>query len=70
MTKRHHSVVIIGGGAAGAGMAHRLIEQLNCQDVAVIEPSHAHYYQPMWTLVGAGIVDRKTTARRMADVLP
>ncbi len=70
MANRHHSVVVIGGGAAGAGMAHRLVEQLRCQDVAVIEPAQMHYYQPMWTLVGAGVVERQTTARRMADVLP
>ncbi|XSG83750.1 MAG: NAD(P)/FAD-dependent oxidoreductase [Methylohalobius sp. ZOD2] len=69
-TNPHHSIVIIGGGAAGAGMAHRVVEQLKCTDVAVIEPSEVHYYQPMWTLVGAGIVNRKTTARNMADLLP
>jgi sulfide:quinone oxidoreductase len=70
MARTHHSVVIIGGGAAGAGMAHRVIEQLNCQDVAVIEPSEVHYYQPMWTLVGAGVVRREASGRKMAQVLP
>ncbi|GAB6067664.1 FAD/NAD(P)-binding oxidoreductase [Methylothermus subterraneus] len=70
MTQIRHSVVIIGGGAAGAGMAHRLVGQLKCQDVAVIEPSEVHYYQPMWTLVGAGVVKRETTWRKTADVLP
>lgn len=70
MAKLHHSVVILGGGAAGAGMAHRVVEQLKCQDVAVIEPSPVHYYQPMWTLVGAGVVKRETTCRKTAEVLP
>ncbi len=69
-TSKHHSVVIIGGGAAGAGMAHRLVEQLKCPDVAVIEPSEVHYYQPMWTLVGAGVVGREATCRRMSELLP
>ncbi len=69
-THQHHSIVIIGGGAAGAGMAHRLVDQLKCPDVAVIEPAEVHYYQPMWTLVGAGIVNKETTRRRMSDLLP
>lgn len=69
-TDKHHSVLIIGGGAAGAGMAHRLIDQLQYRDVAVIEPSDMHYYQPMWTLVGAGIVDKESTRKRMSELLP
>lgn len=69
-THQHHSIVIVGGGAAGAGMAHRLMEQLKTPDVAVIEPSEVHYYQPMWTLVGAGIVAKESTRKRMSDLLP
>ncbi len=67
---RHHQVVIIGGGAAGAGMAHRVVDQLKCRDVAVIEPSQYHYYQPMWTLVGAGVAAKESTRRPMKDLLP
>lgn len=69
MTKRHR-VVIIGGGAAGCGMAHRVARQLSIQDVAVVEPREVHDYQPMWTLVGAGVVRKETTVRKMADLLP
>jgi sulfide:quinone oxidoreductase len=29
-----------------------------------------HYYQPMWTLVGAGIKNLKDTSRPMAKVMP
>ncbi len=69
-SNRHHRVVIVGGGAAGAGMAHRVVDQLGCRDVAVIEPSEYHYYQPMWTLVGTGITARETTRRPMKALLP
>ncbi len=73
MTKkysRHHSVLIIGGGAAGAGMAHRAIKQLKYGDIAVIEPAEYHYYQPMWTLVGAGIASKRRTRKPMSALLP
>ena len=32
-------------------------------DVAVIEPSSTHYYQPLWTLVGGGQAKASTTER-------
>jgi sulfide:quinone oxidoreductase len=39
-------------------------------DVAIVEPSAMHYYQPLWTLVGAGVVTAASTARREGRVLP
>ncbi|MEK8044682.1 FAD/NAD(P)-binding oxidoreductase, partial [Burkholderia contaminans] len=36
----------------------------------VIDPADVHYYQPGWTMVGAGVFQPGTTARRMTDVLP
>jgi sulfide:quinone oxidoreductase len=35
-----------------------------------MEPSRTHYYQPLWTLVGAGIVNKEVTARPEADYIP
>ncbi|WP_249010467.1 FAD/NAD(P)-binding oxidoreductase [Conexibacter sp. DBS9H8] len=67
---RHHQVVIVGGGSAGATVAARLCRALKEPDVAVIEPSDVHYYQPLWTLVGGGVTNKETTRRREADVLP
>lgn len=65
----HHKIVIVGGGTAGVTVAARL-RRAGEDDVAVIEPSDTHWYQPLWTLVGGGIVDAATTRRPMADVLP
>jgi sulfide:quinone oxidoreductase len=39
-------------------------------DVAVIEPSSKHYYQPLWTLVGGGQAKAATTERDEASVMP
>ena len=47
-------VVIIGGGTAGVGVSSQLIND-GVVDITVIEPSPVHYYQPLWTLVGAGL---------------
>ncbi|MDP2066957.1 MAG: TIGR01244 family sulfur transferase [Burkholderiaceae bacterium] len=65
-----HQVVIIGGGAAGISVAASLLARSPKLDVAIIDPADIHYYQPGWTLVGAGVFDARSTARTMASVLP
>ena len=66
----HHSIVIAGGGSAGLAVASRLLAADPSLDVAVIEPSRDHYYQPLWTLVGAGVFDKEITRRPEADYMP
>ena len=39
-------------------------------DVAIVEPSAKHYYQPLWTLVGAGVVRKKVCEREQAPLIP
>jgi sulfide:quinone oxidoreductase len=39
-------------------------------DIAIIDPADAHFYQPGWTMVGAGIFEAADTARTMASVIP
>ena len=65
-----HEVVIIGGGAAGIAVASSLLARSPGLDIAIIDPADIHYYQPGWTMVGAGIFNASTTARTMASVLP
>ncbi len=50
-------------------MASRL-KRKKVTDIAVIEPSEKHFYQPLFTLVGAGCVDAKKTERTEASVMP
>ena len=67
----HHQIVIVGGGTAGITVAAQLKRGWwNRLDVAVIEPSDKHYYQPLWTLVGAGLARKEVTERTEASVMP
>ncbi len=68
MSKKKHQVVIVGGGAAGISVAARLCKK--GLDVAIIEPSKKHYYQPLWTLVGGGVVNKEVTEKNEADFIP
>lgn len=65
-----HTVVIVGGGAAGTTVAALLLKTRPDLDVAIVEPSDTHWYQPAWTLVGGGAYDVAKTGRPMADCLP
>lgn len=66
----HYEILIIGGGTAGIMVAAQLIKQKKRKSIAIIEPADTHYYQPAWTLVGAGTYDYKKTARPMSSVIP
>ncbi len=66
----HHEIIIVGGGSAGISVAARLAEQRPELDVAIIEPNDKHYYQPIWTLVGGGVFDKKVSERDEADLIP
>lgn len=65
----HHRILIIGGGTAGITTAARLL-RAGEQDIGLIEPSDNHFYQPFWTLVGAGLVDREKSRRPESSVMP
>jgi sulfide:quinone oxidoreductase len=67
---QHHSILIVGGGSAGLSVAARLRNQPNPPQVTLIEPSEYHYYQPLWTLVGAGVLDKQATRRQESDYIP
>ena len=66
----HFQVLIIGGGNAGISTAAQLLRKKNNLQIAIIEPSEKHYYQPAWTLVGAGTFNIKKTIRSEASVIP
>jgi sulfide:quinone oxidoreductase len=67
---QHSDVLIIGGGSAGLSVAARLRRIAPQLGVSVLEPSQQHFYQPLWTLVGAGVLARERTARPQASVVP
>lgn len=68
--QHHYQILVIGGGTAGIMVASQLLEQKKYKSIAIIEPADTHYYQPAWTLVGAGTYDYDKTARPMGDIIP
>lgn len=66
----HYQILIIGGGTAGIMTAAQLLKKKTITSIGIIEPANTHYYQPAWTLVGAGAYDYKKTGKPMKDVMP
>ncbi len=70
MSQTHHQIVIVGAGTAGITVAAQLFRKDKSLDIAIIDPATKHYYQPAWTLVGAGTYDYDATVRDMSSVMP
>ena len=65
-----YDVVIVGAGAAGIAVAASLLSRKPGLEIAIIDPADVHYYQPGWTMVGAGIFTPEQTARTMGSLIP
>ncbi len=70
MSNSSYDIVIVGGGSAGSALAASVKKRAPALTIAIIEPSDKHYYQPAWTLVGAGEFDVNKTVRPMAEAVP
>ena len=71
-TPSHHQILIIGGGAAGITVAASLQRKARGRnlDIAIVEPSEEHYYQPAFTLVGAGTYQLSKTCHAESTLIP
>jgi len=69
MTNKHHTLLIVGGGAAGVSVANNMRRINGKIDIAIIEPSEKHYYQPGFTIIGGGTYTMKQTTRNEADLI-
>lgn len=67
--RKNQKIVIVGGGTAGIGVA-AMLKNEGMKDITVIEPAEKHYYQPLWTLVGAGLKNVQDSEKPMKDVMP
>ena len=68
-TSSHHDVLIIGAGSAGISVAARLRNK-GVTSIGLLDPAEMHFYQPLWTLVGAGVASMKETGRPMDGLIP
>jgi sulfide:quinone oxidoreductase len=70
MNDKH--VLIVGGGAAGITVAASLVRQAGAgrPAITIVEPSDVHYYQPAFTLVGAGAFRFDKTRRDESKLIP
>jgi sulfide:quinone oxidoreductase len=66
----HYQVLIVGGGTAGITVAARLRRRNKRLTMAIVEPSTKHYYQPLWTLVGAGVFPKEQSERAESAFIP
>ncbi|KAI0807091.1 FAD/NAD-P-binding domain-containing protein [Fomes fomentarius] len=76
-SKDHFKVLVVGAGSGGLNVANQIYyrfksagKALNEGDIAILDAAEYHYYQPGWTLVGAGLKRKEETQRRLADLIP
>ena len=67
---KKHDIVIVGAGSAGITVAAQLKKEDRTLDIAIIDPAEFHYYQPLFTLVGAGVSTLEESRRRQSDLIP
>lgn len=67
---RHHRVLVVGGGSAGMTLVARLRRARPGLELALLDPAEEHFYQPLWTLVGGGVVRKEETRRTQAALVP
>ena len=69
-----YDIVLVGGGTAGITTAARLVKLLRKENlnsrILIIDPAENHYYQPIWTLVGAGVYPKEVSLRKERDLIP
>ncbi|PPD04993.1 MAG: pyridine nucleotide-disulfide oxidoreductase [Methylobacter sp.] len=70
MSNQHYTLLIIGGGAAGISIANNMRRQNSTLQMALVEPSEKHYYQPGFTIVGGGAYTLAKTLKPEAGLIP
>lgn len=64
-----HGIVVVGGGNAGISLASRLLRK-NVPDIAIVEPRTTHYFQPLFSHIGAGAASMREAQRPQESVMP
>jgi len=69
-TRTQARIVIAGAGAAGLSAAAYLDKALDGAKITLIDARKEHFYQPGFTLVGAGIKAKEYTVSTTAEYVP
>ncbi|MFA5983004.1 MAG: FAD/NAD(P)-binding oxidoreductase [Methylococcaceae bacterium] len=69
MENKHHTLLIVGGGAAGVSVANNMRRQNANINIAIIEPAEKHYYQPGFTIIGGGEYSLAKATKNEADLI-
>lgn len=67
---RTYDILVIGAGAGGLATAASLLRRNPDLSMCIIDAAELHYYQPGWTLVGAGVFTPEKTVRRTEQLIP
>ncbi|KAM0756029.1 FAD/NAD(P)-binding domain-containing protein [Meredithblackwellia eburnea MCA 4105] len=71
---QHHKVLVVGAGTAGVTVAAQLLKQaknlVKSGEIAIIDSSKTHNYQPGWTLVGSGLANLSDLSKPTTEVVP
>lgn len=70
MKKMNQKIVILGGGTGGISTAAKLKRLIGAEGITIVEPAEDHFYQPLWTLAGAGVVAKEKSKRKMSALIP
>lgn len=68
--KTNFKVLILGGGSGGIAVAAKLRSSMQKSEIAIVDPADNHYYQPYWTLAGAGLAKKEITEKPMVEFIP
>ncbi|KAI0341710.1 FAD/NAD(P)-binding domain-containing protein [Trametopsis cervina] len=75
--KDKYKVVVIGAGSGGLNVANQIRDRFKQEgkalaenDIAILDAADYHYYQPAWTLVGAGLKNKTDTRQPMRSLIP
>ncbi|CCL99126.1 uncharacterized protein FIBRA_01140 [Fibroporia radiculosa] len=76
-SKDKYRIVVVGAGSGGLSVANQIYNRfraagtpLNKDDIAIIDAAEHHFYQPGWTLVGAGLKQKSETRRPLVSLIP
>jgi sulfide:quinone oxidoreductase len=69
-TEKKWDVLVIGAGTGGMTVAAMLRRLSPSISVGILDPATIHYYQPLWTLVGGGIVPKEKSGKPLCQMIP